>query len=171
MNRSGDLLRIRRGLYIRKDDPEIPRSALAGIIYGPSYLSFEYALSIHGLIPERVEVVTSAVYGKNKTKTFRTPLGEFRYYLVPEKAYPYGVERITEGPSPYLLATAEKSLCDTLIRMAPVAGYREMEDILIAGLRMERDDISKLDLEAIRFLAPLYRRSNVNALQTYLEKR
>ena len=39
---------------------------LANLIFGPSYISLESALSLHGLIPERVETVTSVTFKKNK---------------------------------------------------------------------------------------------------------
>jgi predicted transcriptional regulator of viral defense system len=51
MIRAGEWIQIRRGLYISQDDKTSPY-LLAPMIYGPSYLSFEFALSYHGLIPE-----------------------------------------------------------------------------------------------------------------------
>ena len=58
----GEIVRIKKGLYcfgeaFRREP--IIREHLANMIYGPSYVSLEYALSYHGLIPERVETVTS----------------------------------------------------------------------------------------------------------------
>ena len=37
----------------------LSREVLANLIYGPSYISLEYGLQHYGLIPERVEIVTS----------------------------------------------------------------------------------------------------------------
>lgn len=76
MMKSGALIQIKRGLYVNKRS--VSRRVLASMLYGPSYISFEYALSAAGLIPERVEVITSACFRKNRNKIFRTPLGEFR---------------------------------------------------------------------------------------------
>ena len=42
-------------------DRNVPAYLLAGSIYGPSYISFEYALSRYGLIPEAVYAVTCAL--------------------------------------------------------------------------------------------------------------
>ena len=50
--KSGELSQIIKGLY--ETDSSAPGHYLAGIIYGPSYLSFDFALSWHGLIPEAV---------------------------------------------------------------------------------------------------------------------
>ena len=49
----------------------IQLEVLANLIYGPSYVSYEYALTYYGLIPERVFEVTSATTQKNKM--FNTP--------------------------------------------------------------------------------------------------
>jgi len=46
------LFKIVNGLY--ETNPYTPPYLLSGTIYGPSYISFEYALSIHGLIPEKL---------------------------------------------------------------------------------------------------------------------
>ena len=58
---SGEIVRIRKGLYAfgaPLQRAPISRELLANLIYGPSYISLDYALSYHGLIPERVETVT-----------------------------------------------------------------------------------------------------------------
>ena len=34
--------------------------SLANVLYAPSYVSFDYALSYYGMIPERVHEITSA---------------------------------------------------------------------------------------------------------------
>lgn len=43
---------IVRGLY--ETDDKTSGLLLSSVIYGPSYISFDYALSYHGLIPEKV---------------------------------------------------------------------------------------------------------------------
>ena len=48
-------MRIRKGLYAFGEPlrrAPISRELLANLIYGPSYISLDYALSYHGLIPE-----------------------------------------------------------------------------------------------------------------------
>src|SRR5690554_965136 len=77
MVKDGEYIKIIRGLY--ETDPSTPGYLLAGSIYGPSYLSFEFALAYHGLIPEAVYTFTSATYDKKKKKKFETPFGTFTY--------------------------------------------------------------------------------------------
>lgn len=64
--KDGKLFRIINGLY--ETDPNTPGYLLASSIYGPSYISFEYALSYYGLIPERVTTITCATFDKKKKK-------------------------------------------------------------------------------------------------------
>lgn len=69
---NGNLIPIIRGLY--ETDHTIPGYCLARIIYGPSYLSFEFALAWHNLIPEAVYTYTSAIYLKKKKKEYKNTL-------------------------------------------------------------------------------------------------
>ena len=62
----GNLIKIVNGLY--ETNPNTPGYLLASSIYGPSYISFEYALSYYGLIPKRVNVVTCATLNKKRKR-------------------------------------------------------------------------------------------------------
>ncbi|MDP4117468.1 MAG: hypothetical protein Q8903_15140, partial [Bacteroidota bacterium] len=51
MIQKGEILRIRKGLYIFGDlwrRQVVSREVLANLIYGPSFISLEYALSFYG---------------------------------------------------------------------------------------------------------------------------
>jgi len=67
---------------------------LSSVIYGPSYVSFEYTLSYHGLIRERVYLFKNATFNKRRSKVFKTMFGKFSYRDIPKEAYPYGVNTI-----------------------------------------------------------------------------
>lgn len=71
--RDGKLFKIVNGLY--ETDINTPGYLLAGSIYGPSYISFEYALSYYGLIPERVTTITCATFNKKRKKCIIHNLG------------------------------------------------------------------------------------------------
>lgn len=75
--KNNNLIRLVKGLY--ETDKNIPGYYLSTYIYGPSYLSFEFALSYHNLIPERVYVYTSASFNKNKRKIYENYFGTFTY--------------------------------------------------------------------------------------------
>ena len=166
--KTGELIQIRRGLFV--DNPSVSRKALASVVYGPSYISFEYALSAAGLIPERVEAVTSACFHKNRNKTFRTPLGEFRYFYLPDLVYPYGIQLKEDDDMSYLIASGEKALCDAVYKVPAVAAISEMELLLLEDWRMEREDLLNLDQAFIKWIAPMYRRKSLLALAGWFEK-
>ncbi len=69
MVKKGEIFPIIKGLY--ETEKSTPGFLLAGSIYGPSYISFEYALSFYGLIPEAVYTVTSATFEKKKSKNMK----------------------------------------------------------------------------------------------------
>ena len=79
--KSGNFFPIIRGLY--ETDTKRAGYLFAESIYSPSYLSFDFALSFHGLIPETVYSYTSATFEKRKKKTYQTSFGNFYYRDVP----------------------------------------------------------------------------------------
>ncbi len=166
--KSGTYIQVRRGLCV--DDPATPKQALAPLIYGPSYISFQYALSHYGLIPERATALTSASYGKNRDKLFRTPLGEFRYWYLPTEVYPYGLRLEEEQGLSYLIASPEKALCDAVYKLPSVTSLKGMESLLLSDWRMERESLLGLDSEFIAWIAPLYKRRSLLALAGWFKK-
>ena len=68
MIKNGEIIRVKKGIYNLSPEygGEIHYPLLANLIYGPSYVSLEYALSYWGLIPERVEIITSITNKRNK---------------------------------------------------------------------------------------------------------
>jgi len=171
MIKSGDVIQVRRGIFLDARDQKNGYSlkSLAAVIYGPSYISFEYALAHYGLIPERVQAVTSAVYHKNKNHRFSTPVGRFYYYYLPAAVFPYGVTLGSENGQSYLIAVPEKALCDMLYKTRGIDSVKAMEALLLEDWRMERAAVLSLDRSAILFLAPLYRKKIFRHLVKWLE--
>lgn len=108
----GRLVRLRKGLYLikKKDSPLIDAFEIAQHLYGPSYISFESALSYHGWIPEAVYTTTSA--GSKRSVSIETPIGMFSYEHAPADQFFMGVERIKSNNSVYLMAHPWKALAD-----------------------------------------------------------
>lgn len=91
--RAGYLIPITRGLY--ETDTATDGKYLAGRIYGPSYLSFDYALYVYSLIPEAVyKTYTSATFNKRKAKKYQNHFGIFTYRDIPAAVYPLGVLKV-----------------------------------------------------------------------------
>lgn len=169
MIKSGDVIQVRRGIYLDAHETGYSLKSLASIIYGPSYISFEYALAHYGLIPERVQAVTSAAYNKNKNRRFHTPLGDFYYYYLPVAVFPYGIALGSENGQNYLMATPEKALCDTLYKTRGIGSVKTLQALLFEDWRIERETVLSLDRESILFLAPLYKKQIFRLLLKWLE--
>ena len=169
MKNSGSLFQLTRGLY--ETDPKVPGYCLAGAIYGPSYLSFDYALATYGLIPEAVYTFTSATFEKKKAKEYENHYGRFSYRDVPSNAYPFGIVIKEENGYVYRIATPEKALCDKLYIMPPVMSQKELVNLLFDSLRIDQTEFEKLNTEDILEIGPKYCCNNLKYLLKYLERR
>jgi predicted transcriptional regulator of viral defense system len=166
---SGELVSVVRGLY--ETDADIPGYYLAPIIYGPSYLSFEFALAYYSLIPEAVYNFTSATFEKKKAKQYETPYGTFTYRDVPSEAYPIGIVLHSENGYGFQIASPEKAICDELYKISPVSNRNELESLLFEDLRIDREQFSKLNMTYLFEIATFYHTQNHKLLKAYLRRR
>ncbi len=163
------LFSLKRGLY--ETDPNCPGEVLAGIIYGPSYLSFEYVLAAYGLIPERVYTYTSATLRKNRTRQYQNHFGTYLYRDVADAAFPHGLILKQYQDRYYTIASPEKALCDLLSIRPAVSSYRMFCDLLFDDLRLDEDELYALDAELLIQLASLYRKSNLRHLSKFVREK
>ena len=80
LEKDGQLIRLKRGLYVVSSEVSgepVNACLCANHIYGPSYVSLQYALRYYGLIPEQVFTVTSMTM--KHSMVFYTPLARFDY--------------------------------------------------------------------------------------------
>mgnify|MGYP004631616663 FL=1 len=168
MVKKGELIPLKRGMY--ETDSTAPGFLMANAMLGPSYISFEYALSYHSMIPERVMTYTSATFGKNKKKEFTNSFGTFTYRDIPQEVFPYYYNREFYGNRPYLMASREKALCDQLYIAAPIRGIHDFEEFLFDGMRLDEDIFDSLDFVKIKRIAPLYHKTNLYQLKKLIEK-
>ena len=78
---------MKKGLYVfGENNRQRPysREILANLMYGPSYISLEYALQHYGLIPERVEALTSVTVGRSRNIMMPFAAHGFAYRLIIE---------------------------------------------------------------------------------------
>lgn len=160
MVKTGSVTPITKGLY--ETDKSIPGYLLANIIYGPSYLSFDFALSYYGLIPEAVYTFTSATFEKKKEKTYNNHFGTFTYRDVPSSAYPYGIRLVSEGQYSFAIATPEKALCDKLYVETPVKNKKVLVELLFSDLRVDEAAFQQLNKEMLLTLTDLYKSTNLS---------
>lgn len=168
MVEQGSVFPVVRGLYV--SDSKTPGHLLAASIYGPSYLSFDYALSYWHLIPEAVYAYTSATYDKKKKRQFKTAFGLFTYRDVPKQVFPLGIQIVEEGSYSFLIAQPEKALCDKLYTISPVTSLQAFEALLFSDLRIDRETFLELDMENLTRIAQLYQTTNHKLLTRYLRR-
>jgi len=163
----GILFPLVRGIYETNSNTD--GFLLASYIYGPSYLSFEYALSFHNIIPERVVVYTNATFNKRKSKSYQNHFGLFTYRDIPKDAFPFMVKVYEEDSYAYFIASPEKALCDLLYIKKPVLSIRELKMLLFEDLRISKDMFDQLNFEDILFLSSKYMSNNIKYLKKYIE--
>lgn len=162
------LFPVVRGIY--ETDRNTSGYLLASFIYGSSYLSFEYALSFHNLIPERVVTYTSATFNKRKYKEYRTMFGYYTYRDIPKTAFHYFVKSYIEGSYSYFIASPEKALCDLLYILPPVKSVKALEQLLFENLRIDIDDFNSLNFNDMIFLSNKYISNNIKFLVKLIER-
>jgi predicted transcriptional regulator of viral defense system len=168
--KKNEIIRVKKGLYVF--GPELAREpyskeTLANLIYGPSYISLEYALYFYDLIPERVETVTS-VTNKRK-KLFNTPIGIFSYRYIKPSIYAHGITLFEmDKHHSILIATKEKALSDMLYFTEKMTNDAQLKKHLFENLRLDREAIMGLNLREVKKLAGLYG-NNVRLFHNLLE--
>jgi hypothetical protein len=171
----GTIVRVKKGLYILGESLRrrpYCRELLANLIYGPSYISLEYALHYHGLTPERVETVTSVTCGRSRT--FDTPVGAFSYRMIPLEAFRTGMDRVElEGGRSFLIAIPEKALADRIVadRGAGITTQKELHGYLLDNLRIDLVALRGLDPARLAEIARHYRSRRVKLLADLLKRK
>lgn len=142
----GHIIRLRKGLYIFGDlwqRKEISKELLASLVYGPSVISLESALSLYGLIPERVHSVTSVSLGRSRV--FNTSVGRFSYtqQKAQRLSFAYSLQQNSSGHflvTEPLKALADKVWTDKRFRPTSSASYGAY---LFDDLRINEDILSQ----------------------------
>lgn len=139
----GLFIRLKRGLYALKTD--LPSDEeIANVLYKPSYLSFEYALARHGIIPEAPYNLTSAT--AKPTRVFAVTDKAYSYFTIKQEAYT-GYYLDTTGNKKVLIAEKEKAVADFLYFVA--IGQRVLND---------RFDVSLIDKNKLINYVKLFNR-------------
>lgn len=165
-----ELIRLKNGFYLITDKIQqgsttiIPFEQIANLLFGPSYVSLEWALSFYGMIPERVHMVTSMVLGRNKE--YHTPIGDFAYYRAPPDAYPVGItqKKAAGFVGGFLMASPEKALADLVFTSCKNLSKEQLKQELLESKRMTRESLQELDKALLEKIAASYDVKRVNLL-------
>jgi hypothetical protein len=153
MLKSGELLALRRGLYVPGPELDLPlpnNFLISNHLRGPSYVSLESALSYWGLIPERVYEISSVT--TKTSKTYETAIGRFSYQHLMTPYYSFGIKsvRLTDMQTA-LVASPEKALCDKIILTSGVLlrSIPQALDFLLEDMRLDEDLLRGFDIATI----------------------
>lgn len=172
--RKQEIIRVKKGLYLFGEDRRRApycRELLANLIYGPSYISLEYALHYYGLTPERAETITSVTCGRSRH--FETPVGCFSYRMIPMAAFRIGIDRVelADGRS-FLMAAPEKALSDRVMqeRGSGITTRKGMLQYLTDNLRIEPSALQQLDAAGLVTIAGAYRSNRLKLLAALVKQ-
>lgn len=162
--KSKELIRIKNGFYLIRDKVEsnVFYEQIANFLYGPSYLSLEWALSFYGMIPERVHTITSMTMGRDKE--FYTELGTFTYKHLSSESYPLGILQKQNSIGGFLIASPEKALVDLVHVTCKGLNKKQLLIELLESKRIDREILQNLNKELINAIIPFYSSKSVHYL-------
>jgi len=165
----GDIIQIKRGVYTLSDlyrKAKLNLYSVSLIMVPQSYISVETALSNYGWIPEAVKSIT-AVTSRPSTE-FITPIGHFSYERVPQNILFAGVERMQDNDgNVWFQATPLKALADYVYLHQ--CDWNSSQP-LIESLRIERENLEKINEDNFKELEGIYRSRRVLGFLAGLKK-
>ena len=152
LERDGDIIQLKRGLYVVSTEvtgKPVDARLCANHIYGPSYVSLQWALRWYGLIPEQVHIMSSMT--TLHTRRFENKLGIFEYFHVSPQYFPIGLRIVDDNEVACVMASPEKALCDSIIHdiKRPPQSVKGLWEYLEEYLRFDTDALSDFDTSII----------------------
>lgn len=140
----GYLRKLKNGIYlIDSRKKEVTKEHIAFRLYQPSYLSLEWALSVHGLIPEVVYQCVSVT--ARSTREFSNDMGLFVYRHVKKELF-FGYRKEERNGSVYLIAEPEKALLDYIyLNSVKIKDEKDVEELRLNPEVLEELDRKKLE--------------------------
>ncbi|WP_124643123.1 type IV toxin-antitoxin system AbiEi family antitoxin domain-containing protein [Amniculibacterium aquaticum] len=169
--KQGQLISLRRGLYVWNSQKLPELFSIANVLLAPSYISAESAMSYHGLIPEQVFTVVSM--SLNSTKKIKNSLGNFEYKKLSFPYYSFGIQRVQLYENQFaLIASPEKAMLDKVVTTSGVL-FRSMvsaQIYLSENLRIDSDQLKELDIEKMKtWLVDAPKKESINYLIKAIE--
>lgn len=153
LEKKGDIIRLKKGLYIfssKWHNKTFSKAIIANHLYGPSYVTSDWALSYYGIIPEIVYTVLSGTL--KRSRKFNTQLGNFDYVHLPDDYYSIGINQETEGEEySFLIASPEKALCDKIMstKRLRLQSLKAVKEYLEDDLRCDFSVLSEINKDII----------------------
>lgn len=143
--KKGYIERIKRGLYVFSDRRnDMSPEEISFLIYEPSYISLEYALSCYGFIPEMVYSFTAVT--PKITRRFANKFGNFIYRRIKPRLF-FGYRIMETKSGKYLLAEPEKALLDYFYLNSKNMNSKEDIEEMRLNCEMVKKTIDRKKLE------------------------
>lgn len=167
---SGELIALKRGLYILSEqyNQRVLPEVIANALYGPSYISSDYALAYYGMIPERAYNISSVTTGRKKL--YHTKVGTYSYRSLKLSYYQIAYHIQTKEGTNFLIATPEKALCDKLYYYPVQPGIAELDQALSEDLRIDHIALQSLKGSLIMKIAKTANSTNLNLLSKMVKQ-
>lgn len=159
--KAGEIIALKSGLYVLSNQfgRIVVPEQVANLLYGPSYVSLDYALAYYGLIPEKVFSISSVCIGRKKL--YETAVGRFTYQQLKPEYYSMAYSLQNSNRDGYLMASPEKAMCDKLYFAKAISTLKDMEQYLFEDLRIDRDALNNFDAELVAELAGVSAKRNI----------
>jgi hypothetical protein len=149
LKKKGYIETLKRGLYLHISpfvQSTVYREIIANTMLSPSYISFDYALYYHGLIPESVFDVTSAT--TKRSKSFKSQSGTYSFKQIKKELFPLGLMIKSTKNGNFMIASKEKALCDKVYytKDIQITSKKSMISFLVDDLRVDVDELEDCDM-------------------------
>ncbi len=167
--RNQDIIRVKKGLYVLGPDYKKPYNQyiLANMIYGPSYVTAQTALSYWGIIPERVELIISMT--AKRRKFFQTLVGDFSYLYCRKEVYHIGIRlEVTGDGKNIFMASPEKALCDLLAAQTHLHSQEDIKEF-IGAMRLDESFLGNCNHSLLEGISASYHKPVVRQFTALLK--
>lgn len=162
--KSGDLVKLKNGLYISKENVDSYSSTegftelIANKLRTPSYVSLEYVLAKYGILTEAIYAVTSLTLKTGRK--YSNPTGEYIYRNIRKELFTgYTAMRFLNYT--YYIATKEKALFDYIYFSIDTLP-EDLENInLVEELRLNMKSFKKKELVELQRYAKISKNKKV----------
>lgn len=151
-NKSGKVVRLKKGLYVAKDYLEVAEKTgrisaylefLSGVLYSPSYLSLDYVLYQHNILTEVPKNFTSMTM--KKTADFSNKFGNYFYHKITKRLF-CGFEIFEEDDFTILKARKSKALFDFLyLRKNLLVNKKAVQELRLNLSNLNKHDFKELN--------------------------
>lgn len=165
---------IKKGLYIHNSQITqniISKELISNILLNnPSYISLDYALHFHGLIPESVHEITAVT--SKRSKVFKTDIGIFSYKQIKNELFRIGITIERRKHFNFLIASKEKAICDKIYLTPGVdlISKTSMLDFIENDLRIDIDDLEELNPNIFSDYYEISRSKKINTLLNIIKE-